>query len=53
MSRGAAVAVLGLSAAAWVLTVRQTDGMNISSAIVALGIVAAVAPSSIPGLTPM
>lgn len=32
MSRPAAVAVLGLSAAAWVLTVRQTDGMNMGVA---------------------
>ena len=32
MSRAAAVAVLALSAAAWVLTVRQTDGMNMGVA---------------------
>jgi predicted metal-binding membrane protein len=32
MSRAAAVAALGLSAAAWVLTVRQTDGMNMGVA---------------------
>jgi predicted metal-binding membrane protein len=32
MSRAAAAAVLGLSAVAWVLTVRQTDGMNMGVA---------------------
>jgi predicted metal-binding membrane protein len=32
MSRAAAVAVLGLSAAAWIVTVRQTDGMNMGVA---------------------
>jgi len=32
MSRAAVAAVLGLSAAAWVLTARQTDGMNMGVA---------------------
>lgn len=64
MSRAAAVAVLGAMSVTWMVAVGAVAlvqkllpptaviDVPLASAIVALGIVAAVAPSAIPGLTP-